>query len=47
MSTKDKITHTIKHWLQLEKEIQVLQKELKERRVKKTELSNALVEIMK
>ena len=27
MSTKEKITHTIKQWLHLEKEIQVLQKE--------------------
>lgn len=47
MSTKEKITHTIKQWLHLEKEIQVLQKELKERKSKKNELSNALVEIMK
>jgi len=47
MSTKEKITQTIKNWLHLEKEIQVLQKELKERKKIKNELSNSLVEIMK
>ena len=47
MSTKEKITQSIKQWLHLEKEIQLLQKELKERKSKKNELSTALVEIMK
>ena len=47
MSTKEKITQSIKQWLHLEKEIQLLQKELKERKSKKNELSNTLVEIMK
>ncbi len=47
MTTKEKITNAIKNWLQLDKEIQVLQKELKERKAKKNELTKSLVEIMK
>ena len=47
MSTKEKITQTIKQWLLLEKELQLLQKEIKDRKHKKAELSNTLVEIMK
>jgi hypothetical protein len=47
MSTKEKITQTIKQWIQLEKEIQLIQKELKERKIKKNTLSSTLVEIMK
>lgn len=47
MTTKEKLTQIIKDWLQLDKELQVLQKELKERKVKKNELSKSLVEIMK
>lgn len=47
MTTKEKITQVIKNWLQLDKEIQVLQKELKDRKTKKNELSKSLVEIMK
>lgn len=34
-NTKEKITSNIKSWLQLDKEIQVLQKEIKDRKKKK------------
>jgi hypothetical protein len=47
MSTKEKISQSIKQWLQLEKEISVLQKELKERKILKNNLTNILVDIMK
>jgi len=47
MSTKEKISQSIKQWLLLEKEIQMLQKEIKERKVKKNGLTSVLVEIMK
>ena len=43
MSTKEKITQTIKQWLLLEKELQLLQKEIKDRKHKNAELSNTLV----
>ena len=46
MSTKDKLTQNIKKWLQNEKEMKLLQKELKERRLKKAEYSTALVDLM-
>ena len=47
MSTKDKLTQNIKKWLQNEKEMKLLQKELKERRLKKAEYSTALVDLIK
>ena len=47
MSTKEKISQSIKQWLQLEKEISVLQIELKERKILKNNLTNILVDIMK
>jgi seryl-tRNA synthetase len=46
-TTKEKITMNIKNWLQLDKEIQVLQKELKDIKLQKKDLSKSLVEIMK
>ena len=46
-SNKEKLAQNIKSWLQVDKEIQLLQKELKERKKKKTDYTNALVQIMK
>lgn len=47
MTTKEDIVNAIKDWMKIENEMKLLQKELKERRVRKTELSNTLVKIMK
>jgi len=47
MSSKEHLSANIKNWLQLEKEMKVLQKELKDRRKKKNDLTNSLVDIMK
>ena len=46
-SSKEKLAQNIKSWLQVDKEIQVLQKELKDRKKKKTDYTNALVQTMK
>ena len=45
--SKEALSQTIKAWLQLEKEMTALQKELKQRRKKKAELSDSLLQIMK
>jgi len=34
MNTKEQLVHTVKEWMQIEQEIKVLQKELKQRREK-------------
>jgi len=47
MASKEQLSFHIKNWLHVEKEMKMLQKELKERRKKKNELTNKLVEIMK
>tara|TARA_B100000965_G_scaffold350387_1_gene324248 strand:- start:22 stop:378 length:357 start_codon:yes stop_codon:yes gene_type:complete len=47
MATKDELVTYIKDWLQVEDEMKVLQKELKERRAKKKALTQSLVQIMK
>ena len=47
MATKEKLSQNVKNWLQLDKEIQVLQKELKDRKKKKNDYTNALLTIMK
>lgn len=48
MSTnKDKLAQNVKSWLQMDKEIQLLQKELKERKKKKNEYTNVLLTMMK
>jgi hypothetical protein len=44
---KEKLAQNIKSWLQIDKEILVLQKELKERKKKKNDITQALVQIMK
>ena len=47
MKSKEHLSQTIKSWMQIDKEMSMLQKELKERRKKKNDLTNKLVEIMK
>ena len=47
MSSKEKLAQTVKSWVQLEKEIQLLQKEIKDRKQKKNELTQTLVDVMK
>ena len=47
MSSKEHLSLNIKSWLQVDKEMKMLQKELKDRRKKKNDLTNALVGIMK
>lgn len=46
-STKEKLSQNIKNWLNVDKEIKMLQKELKDRNKKKKDYTNALVETMK
>lgn len=46
-ANKEKLAHNIKNWLQIDKEIQVLQKELKDRKKKKHDYTTALMQIMK
>jgi hypothetical protein len=46
-SNKERLSQNIKGWLQIDKEIQLLQKELKERKKKKASYTENLVEIMK
>jgi hypothetical protein len=47
MASKEKLTQNVKNWLQMDKEIKVLQKELKERKKKKNDYTAALLTIMK
>ena len=47
MATKDELVTNIKGWMKVDKEIRLLNRELKERREKKKAYSEALVEIMK
>ena len=47
MSTKDKLVQNVKDWLINDKEIKTLQSQIKERKKKKTELTELLVNIMK
>ena len=46
-SNKEKLALNIKNWLQMDKEIQLLQKELKDRKKKKNDYSESLMQIMK
>jgi Zn/Cd-binding protein ZinT len=46
-TAKELLTQNIKGWMQLDKEIKILQKELKERKKKILVFSNQLVELMK
>jgi hypothetical protein len=45
--SKDKLSQNVKGWLQMDKEIQLLQKELKDRKKKKNDYANVLLTIMK
>ena len=47
MASKEHLSSNIKSWLQIDKEMKMLQKELKDRRKKKNDLTNSLVDIMK
>lgn len=47
MATKEDLVENIKSWMKIDKEMKVLQKELKERRELKKTLSASLVDIMK
>ena len=47
MSTKDKLVQIVKAWLTNDKELKALQTQIKERKKKKTELTEVLVDIMK
>jgi len=47
MSTKDKLVQNVKAWLSNDKELKALQNQIKERKKKKTELTEVLVDIMK
>lgn len=47
MTSKENLSANIKKWLQIEKEMKLLQKELKDRRKQKNDLTNVLVDIMK
>lgn len=47
MTSKEKLSQAVKSWITLEKEIQLLQKEIKDRKQKKNELTKTLVEVMK
>ena len=47
MTTQDDVVQNIKHWMKLDKEMKILQKELKTRREEKKQVSAKLVDIMK
>ena len=47
MTTKEELVENIKCWMQVDTEMKLLQKELKERRLRKKQLTESLVEIMK
>ena len=47
MTTKEELVDNIKNWMQIDTEMKLLQKELKDRRMRKKQLTESLVEIMK
>lgn len=47
MATKDVLVKTIKEWIEHDNKIKILQKEIKEHRSEKKELTDSLLEIMK
>ena len=47
MATKDDVVNCIKKWMSIDRELKVLQKEIKVRREQKKEAAEALVTIMK
>ena len=46
-ASKEKLAQNVKNWLHIDKEIQLLQKELKDRKKKKNDYTNTLLTIMK
>ena len=44
---KERLVENVKTWIDLDNEIKLLQKEIKQRRQKKKELTNDLVSVMK
>lgn len=44
---KEKLIDSIKEWIQIDNEMKELQKAIKERRLKKKDLTNTLVSVMK
>ena len=47
MQTKEDLINSVKEWLTIDKEIADLQKEIREKRNLKKELSNGLINVMK
>ena len=47
MATKEELSKIIKDWVNIDNEIKILQKEIKDRRNNKKILTNSLIEIMK
>ena len=47
MATKEDLVNTIKDWVKIDKEMKLLQKEIKDRREKKKQFTESLVNIMK
>jgi len=47
METKDELVASIKEWIKIDTEINVIQKELKEKKVQKKKLTDSLVVVMK
>ena len=47
MQTKEDLINSVKEWLTIDKEIANLQKEIREKRNLKKELSNGLINVMK
>ena len=47
MATKEQLVNNIKAWMTIDEEMKTLQKELKERRLRKKALTDSLVTIMK
>jgi len=47
MSTKEELVYNIQEWLKIDKDVKMLQNEIKERRKKKKNISNSLLGIMK
>jgi hypothetical protein len=46
-TTKEQLVNTVKEWITIDQQMSVLQREIKQRRNRKKELTSILVEIMK
>jgi hypothetical protein len=47
MQTKEELIHHVKHWVSIENDINILQKDIREKKKLKKELSMKLIEVMK